>query len=59
MGASTLDFAGAIGISQDLAQCFLAGGHDVDPDLAERLDPFSSTSQRLWWKLQQKHQAVR
>ena len=58
MGASTLDFAHAIGISQDLAECFLAGDHDVDLDLAERLAPFSSTSQWFWWKLQQKHHLV-
>lgn len=36
-GASTLDLAHAIGVSQDLAECFLAGDHDVDTDLARRL----------------------
>ncbi|WNH47284.1 MULTISPECIES: hypothetical protein [Stenotrophomonas] len=59
MGASTLDFAHAIGVSQDLAECFLAGDHDVDMDLAERLAPFASTSQWFWWELQQKHLSTR
>jgi len=59
MGASTLDFAHAIGVSQDFAECFLAGDHDMDMDLAERLAPFSSTSQWLWWELQQKHRSGR
>jgi hypothetical protein len=34
MGASTLDFAHAIVVSQDFAECFLAGDQDVDLDLA-------------------------
>lgn len=59
MGASTLDFAHAIGVSQDLAECFLAGDHDVDTDLAQRLGPFCRTSQRLWLELQQRHRPVR
>lgn len=58
MGASTLDFAHAIGVSQDFAECFLAGDHDVDPDLAQRLGPFCHTSQRLWLELQHKHRSV-
>jgi plasmid maintenance system antidote protein VapI len=59
MGASTLDFAHAIGVLQDFAECFLAGEHDVDLDLAQRLGPFCSTSQRLWLELQHKHHSVR
>ncbi|WP_313347970.1 SymE family type I addiction module toxin [Stenotrophomonas sp.] len=59
MGASTLDFAHAIGVSQDFAECFLAGDYDVDLDLAERLGPFCRTSQRLWLDLQRKHHSVR
>jgi addiction module HigA family antidote len=59
MGASTLDFAHAIGVSQDFAECFLAGDHDVDLDLAQRLGPFCRTSQRLWLGLQQKHHSIR
>lgn len=52
MGASTLEFAHAIGVSQDFAECFLAGDHDMDLDLAQRLRPFRHTSQILWLALQ-------
>lgn len=59
MGASTLDFAHAIGISQDSAECFLAGDQDVDIDLAHRLGPFRQTSQTLWLDLQHRHRSIR
>ncbi len=59
MGASTLDFAHAIGVSQDFAECFLAGDQDVDLDLAQRLGPFCRTSQGLWLELQLKHRSIR
>lgn len=59
MGASTLDFAHAIGVSQDFAECFLAGDQDVDLDLAQRLGPFCRTSQALWVELQLKHRSIR
>ncbi|MFL9584483.1 SymE family type I addiction module toxin [Stenotrophomonas sp. AB1(2024)] len=59
MGASTLDFAHAIGVSQDFAECFLAGDQDVDLDLAQRLGPFCRTSQALWLELQLKHRSIR
>jgi plasmid maintenance system antidote protein VapI len=59
MGASTLDFAHAIGVSQDFAECFLAGDQDVDLDLAQRLAPFTSVERWFWWELQQRHNALR
>lgn len=58
MAASTLGFAHAIGVSQDFAECFHAGDHDVDLELAQRLGPFCHTSQRLWLELQQKHRPI-
>lgn len=59
MGASTLNFAHAIGVSQDFAECFLGGDQDVDMDLAQRLAPFTSVEQWFWWELQQRNRAVR
>lgn len=58
IGASTLDFAHAIGASQDFAECFLDGDQDVDLDLAQRLGPFCRTSQSLWLELQHRHRSI-
>jgi plasmid maintenance system antidote protein VapI len=55
MGASTVDFAHAVGVSQHFAECFFAGDQDVDIDLVHRLSPLCRTSQALWLELQLNH----
>lgn len=55
IGATTLEFARAIGVEQDFAECFLAGDEDVDLDLALRLGFFCRTEQELWLRLQAMH----
>ncbi|MFL9584476.1 hypothetical protein [Stenotrophomonas sp. AB1(2024)] len=58
IGASTSGFAHAVGVSQDFPECFLAGDHDVDLDLAQRPGPSCGISQKMWLELQRRHQEV-